>query len=225
MRRAWGNKSLTTTHQEETGSCSSDFIYRSFIFSNDSCPVIVSLVSPTLSQLLGFSSLLIFVDFLVNFPICLGFNFQKPCTVSIVVFIDCGRFFCRMSTGRSKWTGSTIFQLFFIDLHMFFLLNWITLRSSIQDFCLRLQRVYANSLRNFPIRENGQHLTCNVDSLPDLVQVFFSWPFPYSQSDGWDLTKSTGIFEVRGGMNECHVDDSENVLMTNFKYYYYTLLY
>jgi hypothetical protein len=113
VRRAWGNKSLTTTHQEETGSCSSDFIYRSFIFSNDSCPVIVSLVSPTLSQLLGFSSLLIFVDFLVNFPICLGFNFQKPCTVSIVVFIDCGRFFCRMSTGRSKWTGSTIFQLFF----------------------------------------------------------------------------------------------------------------
>jgi hypothetical protein len=104
------------------------------------------------------------------------------------------------------------FPIIFIDLHMFFLVNWITLRSSIQDFCLRLQRVNANSLWNFPIRENGQHLTCNVDSLPDLVQVFFSWPFPYSQSNGWDLIKSTGIFQVRGGMNKCHVDDSEKCL-------------
>lgn len=116
------------------------FIYRSLFFKWFLSGYCVSRFTNSESTF-GLFFLVDFRGFLGQFPYLHGIQFANLVRFLLLLLLIVDAFFCRMPTGRSKWTGSTIFQLFFIDLHLFFLVNWITLRSSsIQDFCLKLEQ-------------------------------------------------------------------------------------
>lgn len=124
--RAWAIKASTTPTQKQNWYSFYFSLFSLALFCCCCCPVIVSLVSLTFFNFLGFffisllSFVLVFAGFCFGqFPYLLHW-IQFPSLVwFLFLFIDCvdasiWLVFAGITTGRSKRTGSNIFQLFLL---------------------------------------------------------------------------------------------------------------